>query len=250
MTESEAGRGPVELLLLRHGESEGERARRAGPDQVPERFWDRHPDSWQLTGRGHEQARQAGGRLRAAGYVDFDRYVTSPALRAQQTAADLRLPRSRWRPEPGLAARDWGPAVARMTPSQRAAWTARTAVEAAEDPWSWRPPGGESLTMVRRRVRTFLAGAGVAGRQLLVTHAEVMIAARALLDPEADLARPVGNLAAVAYSRRSPVTGTVAGYFGWVWEADLADEAVPGWRPVSSPVFFLGLAAGGDTDGV
>jgi broad specificity phosphatase PhoE len=233
VTTTPADGGPVELVFLRHAESEGERARRLATEQLPAGFHDRPPDSWRLTAAGRDQARRAGDRLRAAGRSGFDRHLTSPAVRARETAAALELDGARWQPESALRPRDWGPEVARMTPDRRAAWTAAATAEAAADPWQWRPPGGESLSMVRTRLADFLSGAAGVGRLVLVTHAELVVAARALLEPDPDRPPgPVGHVAATAYARRDPVTGAIAASLDWAWEADLADGPPPDWRPV------------------
>lgn len=247
MTAPDHDRGPVELVFLRHGESEGEWARRAAPELVPAGFQDRPPDSWRLTPAGRDQARRAGDQLRVSGRSRFDRHLTSPAVRARDTAAALGLPGPRWQPVTALRARDWGPELPRMTPDQRAAWTAAAAAEAAADPWRWRPPGGESLAMVRQRLRDFLTGSAGPGRLLLVTHAEVVIAARTLLDSDGhEPEGRVGHLAATAYTRRDPATGAVTRSFDWTWAADLADGPPPAWRPVGRgrPLVDLGDRGG------
>jgi len=59
---------PIDLVLVRHGESEGNVARRssaAGDNSVfTEEFCGRHNSRFRLTDRGREQARAAGAWLR------------------------------------------------------------------------------------------------------------------------------------------------------------------------------------------
>ena len=86
---------PMDLVLVRHGQSEGNIAKRrseAGDNSAftPE-FRKRHSSSLRLTGRGRSQAQMAGIWLRNE-FPDFDRYLVSEYLRAMETAAHLSLP--------------------------------------------------------------------------------------------------------------------------------------------------------------
>ncbi len=152
---------PTALLLLRHGETAHSVARLfsgSGGDDVP------------LTPRGHIQAEAAAATL--AGHTGIGAVVSSPLRRARETAetvaSSLGVP---VRVEPGLTETDFGAwegrtfaEVQERWPQELASWLAST---------SARPPGGESLDAVGRRVSaavdpllTSYAGRGV----VLVTH--------------------------------------------------------------------------------
>ena len=152
---------PTALLLLRHGETAHSVARLfsgSGGDDVP------------LTPRGHIQAEAAAATL--AGRTGIGAVVSSPLRRARETAetvaSSLGVP---VRVEPGLTETDFGAwegrtfaEVQERWPQELASWLAST---------SARPPGGESLDAVGRRVSaavdpllTSYAGRGV----VLVTH--------------------------------------------------------------------------------
>src|SRR3989338_3424748 len=105
---------PIDLLLVRHGQSEGNKARRCseGGDHsaFTDEFRDRHSASFRLTELGRKQAEEAGAWLRKEfwpGYA-FDRYVTSEYARAMETAALLNLPNAEWLCDFYLTERDWG----------------------------------------------------------------------------------------------------------------------------------------------
>src|SRR6185436_2831339 len=95
---------PIDLVLVRHGQSEGNAAKRrseAGDHSAfTEAFKNRHSSSFRLTKLGREQAHLAGKWLRAEFYdrgIAFDRCITSEYLRAVETAALLELPDAEWR---------------------------------------------------------------------------------------------------------------------------------------------------------
>lgn len=151
------------LLLIRHGESEGNR----------DRCFTRTPDV-PITGDGRRQVEVAAEWI-AARY-DPRRLVTSPFLRARQTAeilaARLRLPVS---VEEDLRERSYGELAGRPYASAR---------ECADyDPgayWLWCPPGGgETLVDVAARAGLVLDRvARSAGGEdvVVVSHGAVMVA--------------------------------------------------------------------------
>ena len=80
---------PIDLVLVRHGESEGNAARRssiAGDNSVfTEEFCGRHSSRFRLTDRGREQARAAGTWLKEHLGPRFDRYLVSGSRQAGRT---------------------------------------------------------------------------------------------------------------------------------------------------------------------
>ncbi len=104
-----------------------------------------------LSERGRGEAALLGRRL--AG-IPFDRVISSPLLRAAETAA-LVAPGRTIETDPRLAEADFGdweghaiPDVDRRFPGTRQAW--------AEDPARNGPPNGETALAVARRARSFL----------------------------------------------------------------------------------------------
>src|SRR5215218_5309111 len=96
---------PIDVVLVRHGESEGNeatrRAREGDPSQL-ESLRGRHSSFWRLTDEGIAQARRSGAWLRDAFPNGFDRYFTSEYVRAMETAAHLEIPGSEWVLHPDL----------------------------------------------------------------------------------------------------------------------------------------------------
>ena len=178
-------------VFLRHGECQGNVARLlVAPDDVP------------LTATGWSQARAAGDVLAA---MDIVRIVSSPALRARQTAAAVleRCPRCRLVVLDALRERSFG-AMNLWTIEQvkASAWSStRTA-------WHQAAPGGETLACVANRAIEALASLDDVGATLVVTHAGVMRAVVGLLDGVArDRIGTIQVPHAIPWQRSVPVGG-------------------------------------------
>jgi ribonuclease H / adenosylcobalamin/alpha-ribazole phosphatase len=179
---------PTVTLLLRHGQTAmSARKRYAGRSDVP------------LTDLGVQQAVAAAKRLASAG---LDAIVTSPLLRAVQTAEEV-------------AATTGVPAVtdAGFRETDFGAWEGLTFAEVRErwpdelnrwlaDPGA-APPGGESLAEVSQRVTAALQRVLSAGERqtvLVVSHVTPIktLVAAALLAPPAALYRMHLDVAALS----------------------------------------------------
>ena len=149
------------LILVRHGESEGNRERRFTTTPAVA-----------LTPRGRDQARVAAERIACRFHPEL--VVTSPYARARETAGIiaeiLNLPLEF---EPNLFERRFGELAGESYDVETAAL--------AFDPiarWSWRPPGGESFEDVRMRIApvlTRLAGENPDREIVVVSHGAVML---------------------------------------------------------------------------
>lgn len=150
------------LILVRHGESEGNR----------DRVFTHSPEV-PLTACGREQARQAGVQI-ARRYHPV-RIVASPFVRAWQTAQivgsilGLEVEAEgvfREQSYGALAGQPYDVALADATVREGSRWT-------------WRPPGGESLAQVSERVVPAfkrLCRAGTGQDVVVVSHGGVMLA--------------------------------------------------------------------------
>ncbi|GIW40163.1 MAG: phosphoglycerate mutase [Candidatus Binatia bacterium] len=177
---------PTRILLVRHGESEGNRDAvfTASPD-VP------------LTARGHEQARRTAEFLRRR-YRPV-RLLSSPYRRAYDTARVLS-------PVLGLEVE----VDERFREQSFGIFAGRPYASLAEDPdfsrvprWSWKPPGGESLLEVRDRAGPALdelVRAAAGSEVVLVCHGGVIRALWAHVHDSWEDLPPVGNGAVVEVS--------------------------------------------------
>lgn len=152
------------LLLVRHGESEGNFERCFSPNPHIE-----------LTDRGVEQARGAGRRI-AADRAPA-RIVSSPFRRAIRTArliAEELGFAGEIETERDLRERDIGELAGRPY-----SWMRDHHAYRPDRFWEWRPARGESLVDVQRRaapVLERLLGEGPEGDVLVVSHGGVMLA--------------------------------------------------------------------------
>lgn len=155
---------PGRLILVRHGESEGNRAQRFSPN----------PDV-RLTEVGVQQARESG--LAIARHFRPTRVVASSYHRAQHTAriiAETIGYAGEIEVDPDLRERGIGELAGQPYRAMRE----HPAYEVARF-WEWRPAGGESLVDVQRRaapVLVRLVAAHPGEDVVVVSHGGVMLA--------------------------------------------------------------------------
>jgi NAD+ kinase len=226
---------PLDLFLVRHGESEGnvvfERVKRGDPGGYTPEFRARHGSMWRLTERGRDQARAAGQWLRASSPGAFDRHYVSPYIRALETAGLLGLEGAAWYQELHLREREWGD-LDGLSPAERQARFAESLALKRSQPMFWRPPNGESIadlagTRVARMLGTLHRECSEM-RCVIVCHGEVMWAFRLCLErlsqrryAELDLSKDrldqIHNGQVLHYTRRDPATGEVTRRYDWMW---------------------------------
>lgn len=168
MAEGSRSDATVRLLLVRHGESEGNRLRQFSRD-----------NDIDLTERGVEQARAA-GRWISERFAPT-RVVASPYHRTQRTARLLAEAMG----HPGPIATERGLREREIGALAGAPYTAMR-----DDPtfdqarfWEWTPAGGESLLDVVERAAPVVDRLLASGEQaVVVSHGGVMLALRAYID--------------------------------------------------------------------
>ncbi|NHW47310.1 histidine phosphatase family protein [Paenarthrobacter sp. MSM-2-10-13] len=190
LTDAVQEAGAVELLLIRHGESEGNvaatEARLAGAEviDVPARDADVN-----LSSTGQDQAKALGTALaRIAEELRPDAIVSSPYARALQTA-EIAVETAGWPvkvlTDERLRDRELG-ILDRLT---RLGVETRYPDEAERRLWLgklyYRPPGGESWADVALRLRSILDELNTLGtgqRVMLVCHDAVILLVRYVLE--------------------------------------------------------------------
>lgn len=211
---------PVDLVLVRHGQSEGNIAVKAALNGDESFYTDAFVNTpghqWRLSQKGRDQAACTGAWLREQ-FIDnprlgpFDRHYVSPFVRTRETAAlldvhwttparriafaGLSLPFSctkqthqpRWYLNRSLRERNWG--WIDTLPKSRFNTSPEFALSRKQqdnDPLYWTPPGGESIADVaENRVRNFLdtLHREMTGRRVIaVTHGEWMSAFRTIIE--------------------------------------------------------------------
>lgn len=181
---------PLDLVLVRHGQSEGNAARRlseAGDHSAySEAFRNRHSGSFRLTDQGRREAQAAGRWIQSelCSQYGFDRHYVSEYVRAKETAGHLGLLGATWFTDPYLTERDWGEID--ITPEHERQERFGKALKMREiEPFFWSPPNGESfMTLclrIDRMLQTLHRECGDK-RVIMVCHGEVMRAFQVRLE--------------------------------------------------------------------
>ena len=177
---------PNDLVLVRHGFSEGNEALKADKhgdfSYNTEKFAKTPSHQWRLNDKGRREAQEIGKWLNREfpGTEEnpaFDWFYTSTFVRTRETAAHLGLPGAGWLLNRGLRERDRGDIGSLDRASIKRLYE-RNAQIKEQDPLYWRPPGGESIAQVAEdRVKTVLATLhreADGQRVIAVNHGEMM----------------------------------------------------------------------------
>jgi len=243
---------PIDLVLVRHGESEGNLARRfslAGDNSVfTEEFCARHNSRLRLTDRGREQAGTAGRWLKENLGFHFDRYLVSGYLRAMETAALLDLPDASWYQDFYLRERDMG-LFEIMPEDEKKLRYPEIYRQYEHDPFYWIPPNGESIAQLCLRIDRVLQTLHrecSQKRVIIVAHGLVMWAFTIRIERltsfqflERSTATPIRNCQIVHFTRRDPNNGTLNDRVDWVrsvcpWDLRASQSD---WRKIARPTF-------------
>lgn len=245
---------PIDLVLVRHGQSEGNIANKyskKGDDRYyTQEFCDRHSSKWRLSNKGIEQAKIAGDWIQKNVSKEFERYYTSEYIRAMETSTLLDLENAVWFADFFLRERDWGDFD--MLPHKERVNKYADAIRRREiDSFYWTPPNGESMADLCIRLKWIL---DTLHREcsdknvIMVCHGEVMWGFRVLLeripqeafielDSSDDEKNRIHNCQVIQYSRKNPKTGEISPYLNWFrsvcpWDTKLSDNK---WREIKRP---------------
>ncbi|KAK9172645.1 Histidine phosphatase superfamily (branch 1) family protein [Cryptosporidium meleagridis] len=240
---------PVDLVLVRHGQSEGNLAQRLARQGELHtwtgEFRRRHNSQYRLTDRGRAQARIAGEYIKNNIGFTFDKCFTSEYVRAMETAAMLGLPNALWNTDIYLRERDRG-VLANKTHQERVLLHPDEMVRKQRNAFYWQPSGGESLANLCLRIERVLdnLSQNCGGlRVIIVCHGGVIKSFRALLESErGDVntkINKINNCQIVWYTRRDPERGSIANSYNWVksvcpWDLSLSSNT---WKHIHRPTF-------------
>ena len=164
---------PIEIVLVRHAVCTGNAADRAScrgdhtlftPEVKKKKSVD-----WPLLPLGIRQSEEAGEKIRQSISGRFDYYITSDILRAIETAQHLGFKGVEWQANALWRERNWGGSENVPLPERQKIFD-RLGIPHMEDSLGWRPPRGESMTSIIRRVELFLKWAQrhLSGKRLLI----------------------------------------------------------------------------------
>lgn len=219
---------PIDIILVRHGQSEGNAANRAsrkGDNRffTPE-FLDRHSRDFRLTDRGIEQAKAASQWLRQNIQMPLDRFYVSDYIRAMETAVHLELSGAQWRPEYQLRERDKALMDNCPEDEQKKLFTLEQRQYDINPFYSYPAGGGESIASMCLRLKTdfiaHLARECSDKRIVVVCHGHLMRGFQLefedlgsndfiRLDASEEPSEKIRNCQILWYTRRDPDTGRV-----------------------------------------
>lgn len=222
---------PRHLVLVRHGESEGDVRRK---QKLPAL---KHPIHEEQTKVGHEQSRAAGSWitkhiLGAYGLNGFDNYLVSPLIRTKQSAHSLDLS-DVWTEDPRLAERNRGD-IQGVTKKQHIERYPESYKQMSEHPFHWVPPHGESILAVSHRFGELVNDLVNSNNVLIMTHRDVIWAALVPLEGmdleevESVNTDTINNGQVIHYTNVNPSTG-VAESLEMMWKrsVDPSETNIP-----------------------
>lgn len=247
---------PIDLVLVRHGQSEGNLASKHGyrgdNKHFTKEFKNRHSSKWRLTDQGISEAKSAGKWIKENISDRFDRYYTSEHTRAMETSRHLDMPNATWFADFFLRERDNG-VLESISPDERNSKYSEEVKRRELDSFYWSPPGGESIANLCIRLKWML---DTLHREcsdkkvIVVCHGEVIKGFRVLLErmPQDkfleinsfdNIPNRINNCQVVHYTRRDPGTGKIMPYLGWYRSVCPWDESLSSgeWTKVERPTY-------------
>lgn len=247
---------PERLILVRHGESEGNIANKEAKEGnqrlfTPE-YLATHSSKWRLTKKGIMQSQTAGAWLKEQCLTQFDRWYVSEHLRAMETAAHLELPEAKWFLDFRLRERDRG-IMDVLPPDEYERDFARHHRQRQINRFYWAPEGGESIAQMCERLHggilSTLHRENGKGNVIIVCHGEIMWGFRILLEKltgddfiRLDSSRhpydEMHNCQILEYSRSNPDRPEeIRPYPGWKrsvcpWNQELSSNS---WQEIVRP---------------
>jgi len=226
-----------DLILIRHEEAEGNVAMAKSKFRGDESFFTpelraKQSDRWRLTTRGWERCDIIMGWLEKHIPIgDGFRLITSPSVRAVETAS-LVNPVSPWKEDELVRGRIWG-GVECIPWSEWPGFCKVPSHKLLPSGFHQAYPNGEAMVEVWKRTREFINS--LDGNAVVVTHGEVLLMARILLEsvPESEYhlleqnGNHVRNGQVVWYSKRDPDTGDLSQEFSF--RRMLFDGIDTGW---------------------
>lgn len=253
MKKSPDNHRPLELVFVRHGQSEGNLANKAAENgdnrYFTEEFRKRHSSTWDLTKKGIQQAKAAGVWIRKnINDGIFDGYYASTYRRAKRTAGFLNLPGAHWNLRDYIREHDWGNLDV-MTDEERQSKYPDIMEKRDINPYYFSAPGGESLADVLIRARVGILATLYRrlpnNRGIVVSHGNMMWPIRIIMEgllPEEYLALKkkqdpkdeINNCQILQYTRINPKTGETVERFSWMrsvcpWDLHPKRNS---WRPI------------------
>lgn len=166
------------LVLVRHGESEGD-VRRKAWQQGKTFLTNKIPEEEELTLLGYEQSAISGewikNNILLGGFAikAFKASFVSSVLRTEQSALAMDLPNSLWQEDPRLNERNRG-LIKGITKNQHQTDFPASYQQMINDPIAWCPPEGESIIDVANKLTDFYLDIQITSSVIVAGHRDSM----------------------------------------------------------------------------
>jgi len=183
---------PPKLILIRHGESEGNlivnNTRKDNDSLYNPKMKEAHTVSWRLSDKGIEQAQKTGEWLQNNTFLKKTNFVelyTSDYVRALETAYGLNIPKAMWQISSEVRERMYGDIDFLYTKDIFDTKFCANLAQRKSSNFHWVPQNGESISSVCERASNFihrvLDGNIYNRKVVIVTHGEFIWAMRIVL---------------------------------------------------------------------
>jgi broad specificity phosphatase PhoE len=190
---------PQRLILVRHGESEGNlivhKTRDDDDSLYDPKMKDAHTVSWRLSKTGVEQAQQAGEWIKENTFMKdacpwnedlvFKRFYVSDYIRAIETAYELNLQNPHWQVTSEVRERMYGDIDFLYKKKEFDSEFEKNLKQREATNYHWLPENGEAIATVRERASNFahrILDSSFNSDALIVTHGEFIWAMRIAFD--------------------------------------------------------------------
>lgn len=166
------------LVLVRHGESEGDVRREAWRQGLPYQT-DKTPENEVLTELGFTQSAKSGEwinkNLLLGGFAisAFELSFVSSVIRTEQSAIAMNLFNCLWQEDPRLNERNRGQ-ITGIDKNQHQQLFPNSYKQMLDDPIGWVPPGGESILDVSYKLTSFYEDIKTASSVIIAGHRDSM----------------------------------------------------------------------------
>jgi len=205
-----------DLIVVRHEEADGNvamsRSKFFGDSSAfTDEMRAKSSHEWRLTSNGRERTVRLARWVNDALPLNRLRLVVSPSRRAIETA-EMILPEPTWKIMRSVRGRLWG-GIEQLPWKEWGPYCKKHGVDKLPSGFYEAYPNGESMDAVYRRTRSFLRR--MSRSTLVVTHGEVLVATRMILEGRGVTSYPtierngrhIRNGHVIWYSRRNPETG-------------------------------------------
>lgn len=253
---------PLNLILIRHGESEGNLAKfqalHENNNELYEKIENRKNPFYRLTKNGREQIEYTSKWLKKNIEFNIDNFYSSEYIRALETALLLDIPHANWEINTYLRERDNG-MLSGLSPNFKTENYSQEVKRKEDSLFYYAAPGGESVINCMNRVESFLNSTmdekitKTEKSILCVCHGGIMNSFRLLIENIRGTDKDkiykmrfgeekINNGQILWYSRKDPFTNKINPNYKWLyticpWNKKTTNYNLKDWTEIK-PNFY------------